>query len=683
VDIVSFSPLRVASIVWQPRPGAWMLTAVCKATYQLLPMESRLVEDQDELTPADGHWNDDETRSLRAPSDLAPFKARADIVLVGHAHAPQQQPVASLTARLIVGEIDKSIEVFCDRAWTQEGQLREGARFTRMLLCYERAAGGPDSWNPVGLRADARPDRYGMVAIPNLQPPGIHVSSPGDRFDPVGFGPIAPTWPGRTWRLPRHATDFSHRSWQDAPLPEGMDGSYFNVAPADQQVDVLRSNERIILENLHPEHPRLSTSLPGGVSYPRAIVERGGSADVLPLRCDTLVIDADRGRCTLTWRGQVPLEHPNQPGRVSISMVGAVAPRRGPPAAGPTAPRPATVGSAPPAFGGSAPPARRAAQTLDTAALEQARAAMPFPQGGGPAPAPTWSSEVRPAAGLPFGAPVSVQAPPVIAPPLVRPPVSLDPVAPAISGSPWAAGGDAQQTGMSVGQLVASQQPALAVPPAAPPSDERSPDTARPAPTLPPEHVVSLLWFDPKGLPRIRKKPRWRKILDDLEDEQPDPDLDGETSGDAGKDEDRRDVFAVLVRGEAADALGIREAVTQAIRRDGSFVEPLVLLAGELRFLFDEQEAHTERMLLEQRRYQKRTVLGKPWIRAIFVPAGSEESIPAYLPEALAAELPMFQRFQARLVAELHLQLDQFESHPNALKVAALARVTPIAPARR
>jgi hypothetical protein len=73
MDLVAACPLRVGSILWQPRPGAWMLTVVCKATYVLLPVESPLAGEQDPLNETDDHWNDDERRSLQAASDLVPF----------------------------------------------------------------------------------------------------------------------------------------------------------------------------------------------------------------------------------------------------------------------------------------------------------------------------------------------------------------------------------------------------------------------------------------------------------------------------------------------------------------------------------------------------------------------------------------------------------------------------------
>jgi hypothetical protein len=43
----------------------------------------------------------------------------------------------------------------------------------------------------------------------------------------------------------------------------------------------------------------------------------------------------------------------------------------------------------------------------------------------------------------------------------------------------------------------------------------------------------------------------------------------------------------------------------------------------------------------------------------------------------------MFQRFKVRVIAEVHLQQDQYESHPHALRAVALARVAPGGRAKR
>src|SRR5580693_3211592 len=169
--VSSVCPLRVASVPWRMRNGAAALTIVCKGTFDLAPGELRLADHQEDPNEGENFWDDDPHRSLHAPSDLALFKVRADVVLVGKAFTPKQAPGRSLVARLSLAGgpgagVDKSIEVCADRAWTPEAGLREGPPFTSMSLRYERAAYGGD--NPVGVRVD--PQAGG--ALPNLQPPG-------------------------------------------------------------------------------------------------------------------------------------------------------------------------------------------------------------------------------------------------------------------------------------------------------------------------------------------------------------------------------------------------------------------------------------------------------------------------------------------------------------------------------
>jgi len=140
MEVVSHSPLPVASVLWQPRSSAWVLTFVAKATFQLQPGKWTLATTQLSVHDEDIYWDDDPNGTLYAASDLEPLKPRVDVIAVGSAFAPQGIPVRSLIARLAFGEIDKSIEVFLDRSVSADNTLHDGQRFSRMSLAYERAA---------------------------------------------------------------------------------------------------------------------------------------------------------------------------------------------------------------------------------------------------------------------------------------------------------------------------------------------------------------------------------------------------------------------------------------------------------------------------------------------------------------------------------------------------------------
>jgi hypothetical protein len=340
-----------------------------------------------------------------------------------------------------------------------------------------------------------------------------------------------------------------------------------------------------------------------------------------------------------------------------------------------------------------------------------------------------WVSDVRPA-------PVQPEVPKTVgqlaARPVEQERVDLHAAALAGAGavSNAAAGGAARSRDAAPGPRDAASEPKAARP--ALRSDERE--------------VLDLIWFEAESLPRMRKKPPWRRLLDELENQIPDPELDDpEVVEEPKQMEERREVFEILAQGEPTDAEGIYEALHAAVRADGRFLPPLVLVAGELSMPFDELEAlkatvttvtplandenlrstlatarefletpellaapavaegmttrikdafaagkrvvaqgyleaQTERVLLDKRHYQRRSLFKARRLRALLhLPSGAAP-IPTYLPDDLAEALPLYQRFKVRLVVEVNLRADQYETQPVALKALALMRASPLPP---
>ncbi|WP_437310175.1 DUF2169 family type VI secretion system accessory protein [Sorangium sp. So ce388] len=624
MDVVSDGSLPVASLLWQARASTWVLTVVCKATFTLAPAESPLAPAQEPIRERDAYRDDDPARSLIEASDLAPLKQGADVVLVGHAHAPGGKPARSLVARMVVGEIDKAIQASCDRLFTQEGELQEGARFTKMPLDYERAAGGPDTENPSGIDREARDDR-GRTTVPNLLPVDQVVSSPDDSIAAVGFGPIAPAWPLRHRRLGKHAAAWSSGALLSNLLPEDFDRSFFNVAPLDQRLQELCADERILLENLHPLHPRLVTSLPG--VRPRAtITGRAGGPRDLVMRCDTLVIDTDRLLCTVTWRGQLPLASPKEAGqvRVELERPAKQAPAE---AATPSAPRlqpPPLV--APPAPKVKPPSPGASTLTMDAPApLPDAPQApvMPFRAGPPTPPPPPEPPPPRPSeppgfrpkmssirketreltetvskVPLPFVASPAALSPSDAlntAPPISAPPIANaspgEPVSPWAAAAPQPASSDAGVTPQApaaprtIGAMLAGTSAAAA------PAAAADASAASAAAAAAQGDALALVWFDRRSVPRILRKPAWQRLLDAMEAEPLDPEADDPALSDEPAEiEDRAQVFEILYRAAAADAEGVHAALARAAGKRGTPVPPLELVEGELSLSFDEVE---------------------------------------------------------------------------------------------
>ncbi|UQA61362.1 DUF2169 family type VI secretion system accessory protein [Polyangium aurulentum] len=646
MDIVSLCPLRAWGFVWQAQDGRFAQTIVVKATFVLTPGRASLAPEQEAPNQAERHRNDDPSRSVHAPSDKVPYKPRADVILVGHAYAPgQQPPVRTLTTRLTVGDLDKSIELWCDRVFrAQDGQLLEGPRFTKMPLLWERAAGGPETNNPVGMRFDAPPDTYGVVPIPNLQPPGIVVSERSDTFAPICFGPVAETWPGRMQRLGRLAGTFPKSGWEEHPLPAGLDPAYFQAAPPDQVVAEIRPNERIVLENLHPEHARLVTNLPG--LRPRVVVDRAtGEQEQVALVADTLLIDTDRGICVVVWRGRIGLRHAAEAGRITVKVEGDGVEELDedllqtiPPStaaevreeesdlAGMTLAPGFDMAKA----AGPVLPFLGAASAKDGAAAAAPRGAdgaLPFRQQGGLAalraveaaavPVSAEQTVFAPSTPSPVATPAAAPSPLVPPAYVAAPPPPAPPVAASVS--PWASGGHARREEPPVAVTAPGPAP---VPSSGKPegpgvlgmsnqaankSEWRAPtveggaSAPTPAPilsavrpaarTADPRDAIALLWFDSSSVRRMRKHKSFREVLEKAESKPAEPELDHLSADDSAAEvDDRRDVFEIVTHASSVDAPGVTEALERSIRDDGKVIPHLVLCAGEFVTPFDEVE---------------------------------------------------------------------------------------------
>jgi hypothetical protein len=758
VSLVALSAAPVGSLLWQRPPNAPVLTIVCRATFVLSSGEAVLAGEQEPLSAAERPYPDGSSRGIYAPCDLVPMKPVADVVLVGQAFAPGRQQARSLVARLAVGEVDKRVEVFCDRHFDLQGALREGPRFASMPLVYERAAGGPDTPNPIGVRPDAR-DMYGRLALPNLQPMGLELAAPTDTVAPVGFGPIASTWPSRRALLGATAAAQMPAEWQGPYVPPDLDPSFFHAAPRDQQMQALRGDERIALLNLHPQHPELVVRLSG--VRPRTFVEGlvvGGAPQAVAMRADTLWIDTSRQIFTITWRGQLPLKGASTGLRALVALEGADHPlgwedferllRVAPAArAGDIFTTTQTVVGlvdAPPRA--AAMPFAAAERVAWTPREPVAGGGLPFRRQGDapppPLPAPPKPKEETvdesPGAGGAMGSRAAWATGTIEAP--------MPPVAPSTSSSapsiesPWAR---ESPPAMIPAPALAVQSLAAPAVPVAVATPVPAPRPLAPAAT-PPLHLV---WFEPERLRALGRDPRFSPILDALDERPLDGDLDDpELAADVADVDERREAFEILARAEATGEAGVIAALAEAVRDDGRLVQPLVLVAGELVFPFDELEALKATISaaapyagadLEARAILDlaKEFLGSPGqpsapavaeglatrIRETFekrglVPAGfvdgqtgrallqgrhyqrrsllggphvrallhtgSGQAIPAYLDRDAAAKLPAVERLRTRMLAVVHPTLDQHETHPAALRAVALGVVVG-APARR
>ena len=336
------------------------LTVVVKGTFVMPDGGTAFpAEEQTPITYGDEPFDKEDGGSIRFESDLAPFKPRADVIVVGHAHAPGGKPVTGIDVSLRIDSLQKVLRVFGDRVWQggafSGGQPSPPTPFLKMPLVYERAFGGIDTAgggfcarNLVGCGFFKRPTKKSVLGtrLPNIEDPRQPIRTPKDQPRPAGYGVYGRAWEPRVGFLGTYDDNYRKNIAPDPPPDFKYD--YFNAAHPDLQLPgYLNGDESVELINLSPEGT-LNFRLPGLLpscevtktfetleAYLETLdpgtVDRGRLGDVMtgdetpPLNLDTLYLMPDEKRVVMVWRGRTPVyDHTAlEVGTVKIGFRGA------------------------------------------------------------------------------------------------------------------------------------------------------------------------------------------------------------------------------------------------------------------------------------------------------------------------------------------------------------------------
>jgi hypothetical protein len=310
LQIRNATPFKASLMLLPDADGIDTMYTVVKGTFAL-GERLTLADEQLPVVLADQHYEDPASSSIKVPSDVCLGKRQTDVLVVGSACAPADQPVWSMDVSVSVGGARKTVQVFGDRVWDGGSGVATIAYltpFVRMPLTWERAYGGADETsqgparhprNPVGtgFRARGGTKPAAGTPLPNVEDPASLISGPSDGPAPVGFAPIAPTWEPR--RLYAGTYDDVWQAERAPYLPKDFDSRFFQLAPAGLGNGQLQGGELVELRGLTPN---------GFLQFPlpllgiRAVYRLEGTTEERAGVLDTVIIEPDAGRLIMIWR---------------------------------------------------------------------------------------------------------------------------------------------------------------------------------------------------------------------------------------------------------------------------------------------------------------------------------------------------------------------------------------------
>lgn len=302
----NLTPFQLGTKLTSRRPPKPEATILVKGTFRLVPggvVEAVAPLHEQHLLRGDVLAEGDErSGECLYGSDFADFKLNAEVLLQGSCHAPGGLPVTECPVMFRVGAWSKMLRIVGPRFWS-DGLLSshtEPAPFTTMPIRWSNAFGGPSSKrNPWGKG-------WGTNELPNVESAREPMRSRSDRPEPAGFGATGSFAPERAAKVGKAYG----AKWKAERAPfyaEDFDWSYFQAAPADQQIaGYFAGDEELVLQNLSPLAPVLTTRLPG--LRPRVFVkDAAGRFREVRLVLDTIVALPDEGLVALVWRGVEPV----------------------------------------------------------------------------------------------------------------------------------------------------------------------------------------------------------------------------------------------------------------------------------------------------------------------------------------------------------------------------------------
>lgn len=329
MELINATRMTVGYNMGLEPSGRELLVVVIKGTFRFPEAGEQsthfaLHEKQAPLVMADTFTGEPGLSAPVHEVDFAPRKPRCDILLLGQAHAPNGRPATRVDVGLRVGPWHKRFTAVGPRHWdcglaTLRATSPEA--FISQPVSYDVAFGGTDLHhedpaqhaafmaNPAGrgFHKHLRKEWVDGKPLPLTEESGQTVTDPQGNYRPMAFGPV-----GRGWEPRSKLAGTYDDEWLDKHfpfLPPDFDEQYFQAAPLDQQVPLDTFNAgptEVMLHNLTPEGTT-RFSIPSLAAPVHVFPKSGGREDYSAV-LDTIVIEPEERRYSLTWRVTRPLK---------------------------------------------------------------------------------------------------------------------------------------------------------------------------------------------------------------------------------------------------------------------------------------------------------------------------------------------------------------------------------------
>lgn len=296
------------------------IVVIVKGTFNIEPAEQRISvsEQQAEILLEDKYWGEPGKSSLKYEADIALSKPGTDVILIGKAQSTGGA-VRQLDVSLSAGPLQKVVRVFGKRYWEKSAtgwSMTDPEPFTSLPLVYEFAYGGENPGTKEGERADfdqrnpvgkgyissKSPDTKERIPLPNLELPDQLISKVRNHPEPAGFAAVARSWEPRSLLLGTYDKEWEEN--RNPLLPQDFDPASYSAASTGLcSKDYFSGGEQVGITNASAAG-QMTFTLPANKIQAVCCIDSQQTEHHLVM--DTVVIEPQRNKLTITWRVAIP-----------------------------------------------------------------------------------------------------------------------------------------------------------------------------------------------------------------------------------------------------------------------------------------------------------------------------------------------------------------------------------------